>query len=309
MKVGLSALCLVASLGAAARSEGGDFRCSNGIYIAASRVAALTRAREAFFANLRTARIGTVFFYGVREAEDPAMLSFIDSLRKAVPGVKIAAMVGRNACPKSGCVPIRSLREGLLHAAARYWSAGFDAVQIDVEPVASGDSDFPALLKDIRSSKPADKLLSIAGYFVDLPPALQSELKPSPKAAGTLRSWSADYYRSVAQHTDQVMVMNYDTALRSPEAYRRFTAWQVSTLRDLIPTGVEIQFGLPSDVPRRTGFFDSRSETLRAGTSGVEDALKEFPACPSAFGVTIFTEEGMKAEKDWADFSAAFARP
>jgi hypothetical protein len=299
-------LSLGASLAIPASSDAGTIRCSNGIYIAAPRIASLSASSEKFFARLAEASIRDVFFYRIGD-DLPRVVSFAESLRKAVPKVRLVAMLGYDTCPQSRCVKIELLHEKLAGVTARYWSAGFDGVQLDLEPVVSGDAGYPNLLRKIHASKPAGKFVSVAGYFVDPPPDLRSLQKPAPGTRGTLRSWTADYYRRVLAHVDQVMVMNYDTAIRSADAYRRFTSWQVSRIRELAPPNVEIQFGLPSDVPRRTGFYDDSSETLSAGTGGVQDALRGLPACPRDFGVTIFTEEGMKGEPDWIDFASAFA--
>ncbi len=200
----------------------------------------------------------------ISAARSPYAARFVASMHATCPAVTVIAWIGQLLPSWDGMVDLRSsaVRTGLAQAATRFCRAGFDGVQYDLEPVASGDPAFLALLRQSRASMPGC-LLAVAG------PAIQ----PSPAAKQLfhlhlpLPPWSASYYAQVAVLTGEVDAMLYDTGLKRPGDYAEFVADQIRALAQAA-RGVAVRPGLPA-FAGRDSFFDDRVENLRSGLAGV----------------------------------------
>lgn len=166
------------------------------------------------------------------------------------------------------------------------------------------------LLEQTRKVMPKGKVLSIAGYSLELDDKTKQQIVVNPAKAPSLLTWNQAYYKDVMAKVDQVMVMNYDTALRSAKDYAEFTAWQTTKLWGLAAQGpqkINLQIGLPSNVDGRTGLYDRSAENLLNGIAGVQSAFGK-ASCPEGLGVSIYDDTGMNPEL-WKSFQAAFASP
>lgn len=85
----------------------------------------------------------------------------------------------------------------------------FAGVQVNIEPLPTGNADFLILLDKIRQAIPIGKILSVAAYP---PPTLW---QPVPAV-----HWEEKYFRQVAYRVDQLAPMMYDTAIRLPKLYQ-----------------------------------------------------------------------------------------
>lgn len=299
--------------------------CENGLYLTPTWLQATKSDAEVGALVKSVASLGmTQLFLPAKGfgLEQRAGLDRFRAIARGIdPRVRVLAMIGRRVCgqSKEACFDASDAeKQRRLEATATdLWSAGFDGVQIDFEPVPDGDDVFVVILGRLRAARPPGKTLSLAGYFVQPDDANRSRFHPRPQSNAPLLQWTPGYYRRLLALVDQVMVMVYDTALTHPDEYRAFVAWQVSTMLDLVrPNRVGIQIGLPSDVPGRTGLYDRAAENLRTGIDGVAEALHDGGGqCPSGFGITVFAEGGFSPalrqsfRDTWASRRATSAAP
>jgi hypothetical protein len=207
-------------------------------------------------------------------------------LRQALGAqIRFVAMIGRQGRP-----------DQILSLAKALWSAGFDGVQLDYEPLPSGSPLLPTTLKLLRENKPSDAIVSVAMYMVQHP--LLREPKPD---APQLRVWDPTYISMLVPLVDDVMVMNYDSNLEERSEYVALTAAQTAAFDRLVGAApVRLNIGLISNVSGRKGLHDRAVENLAAGLEGVRRA---WPRCPPGRGVTVFTVAGATGD-DWAEIGA-----
>jgi len=295
------------------------FSCRNGAYIAVDWVQKEKNSDEinAYVTRLRSANIHDYFVFanGFKSEQHIVRLAnFLNHARSSDPELRIYAMIGRRLCgeSKQKCVDIADQKQqsSLAGRAKALWDAGFDGVQLDLEPVVSGSTELVSILSQVRAEKPHGKTLSLAGYLVASDRDTSSIAKPRARPASDLPilSWSRAYYERLIGLIDHVMLMNYDTAIRDPVEYRTFTAWQTREIQKIASAkSIKVQVGLPSNVPGRKGLFDRKAENLTSGSLGITDALLETGSeCPKDFGVAIFTVDGLTPDmlsafvKSWA---------
>jgi len=82
-------------------------------------------------------------------------------------------------------------------------------VQINIEPLTSGDTNFLQLLYELRTKLPKGKLLAVAAY-------------PPPTRWHPYEDvhWDEKYFGEVAGRSDQLAVMMYGVGERVPETYQ-----------------------------------------------------------------------------------------
>ncbi len=79
--------------------------------------------------------------------------------------------------------------------------------------MTNGEADFLTLLDEIRTVLPKEKLISVAAY----PPP--TRFQPFEDV-----HWSRDYFAQVSRHSDQMVVMMYDTGLQKMKLYQHLMA-------------------------------------------------------------------------------------
>lgn len=193
------------------------------------------------------------------------------------------------ASPRWRAALSRSVRQ-LLTAHPRL--AG---VQVNVEPWPSGDPGGLRLLEELRAALPPGKILSVAAY----PP-------PTRLHPGLEVHWTSEYYQQVAQRTDQVAVMLYDTALvlRKPYIWL-MRAW---TREVLDGAGrARVLLGVPAYEDRGVGWHSPDVENIPVALTGIHRALDGYGAeLPASYqGVAIYSEWEM-TEAKWRDLGQGF---
>lgn len=168
-------------------------------------------------------------------------------------------------------------------------------VQINVEPLESGDKDFLNFLKQIHSALPKDKLLSIAAY----PPP--TRWQPFPDV-----HWDEKYFHEVAKRSDQLAVMMYDTSIRFPKIYEavmaRWTAEVVSWSE-----GKPVLLGIPTYDDQGVDYHKPNVENIRTALLGIHRGLAAVPLATNYQGVAIYCEWETDVT-EWSYFDSHFVK-
>ena len=163
-------------------------------------------------------------------------------------------------------------------------------VQLNIEPLPSGDRDFLTLLDELRAALPPGKLLSIAAY----PPP--TRWHPHHDV-----HWDESFFLEIAKRSDQLAVMMYDTALQHPKLYRKLMAdWTEEILRWAGEKPVLL--GVPTYADEGVGYHDPETENLANALSGIHSGLQRFARLPRNYhGVAIYChwETSAGAWKTW----------
>ncbi len=169
-------------------------------------------------------------------------------------------------------------------------------VQLNVEPMTSGDANFLVLLDELRSALPKEKLLSIAAY-------------PPPTRWHPFEDvhWSEDYFRQVARRSDQMAVMMYDTALRVPKLYQRLIAdWTGEVLA--WSESKPVLLGLPTYDDAGVEYHYPDVESMRNALLGIHRGLSRRPLPTNYQGVAIYCEWETDTN-EWNYFGEHFLKP
>lgn len=168
-------------------------------------------------------------------------------------------------------------------------------VQLNLEPMRSGDADFLTLLETVRSQMPPDKLLSVAAY----PPP--TRWHPYPDV-----HWEQSYFREVARRCDQLAVMMYDTALRSPKLYERLMADWTSEILEW-SEGKSVLLGVPTYEDADSGYHHPGAEDLACALRGIHAGLMRAPLPAHYQGLAVYCD-WETGEQEWLLFRERFAR-
>jgi hypothetical protein len=171
---------------------------------------------------------------------------------------------------------------------------GFAGVQINIEPLTSGDKDFLVLLEQLHASLPKGKLLSVAAY----PPPTRWQ----PQADV---HWDENYFREVARRCDQLAVMMYDTGLRVPKIYEHLMAhWTVETLA--WSEGRPVLLGIPTYDDPGVEYHNPKVENLRTALLGIHKGLGTSPTS-NYQGVALYCEWETDVD-EWSHFQSHFMK-
>ena len=256
------------------------------------------RAYAELVTRLRRHRITDVFFHvGPLEPDGtlpperfPAAARLLREIRDRSAVIRRQAWIGQREKRGGGPLDLTdpSVRKNIVGSAVSLLHLGFDGIHYNIEPVASGDADFLALLDDTRAlTRDRGRVLSVAGNGVEPMPGLAWLVGLTGKGIGL---WTASYFSAVAERADQIAVMNYETGLPTDWLYGNLVAWQTRTLRPLAVGRATLFMGLPSYEERRLS-FDPTAENLRSGLRGIRIGLSDALAEDIAdFGVAVYAD-------------------
>ena len=165
----------------------------------------------------------------------------------------------------------------------------FAGVQINIEPMPSGDADFLRLLDELRPVM-ANRILSVAAY----PPPTRWHRFPEVH-------WNLSYLNRVARHCDQLAVMMYDTAIPLEKFYiHLMTDWTRQSVGAVGPTGCKLLLGIPAYEDADVGYHHPRVENIRSALRGIaaSDRKNEID------GIAVYCEWEMDETKwqCWREF-------
>lgn len=160
-------------------------------------------------------------------------------------------------------------------------------VQLNIEPMPTGNTDFLILLDELRQAMPDGKILSVAAY----PPP--TRWHPIPDV-----HWDESYYRQVAHRADQLAPMMYDTAIKLPKFYQNLMLkWTSEVLEWSGDT--QILLGVPVYDDAGVGYHSPKVENLKNALLGIHAGLKRFRPLPKNYsGIAIYCEWEMD-QKEW----------
>lgn len=169
----------------------------------------------------------------------------------------------------------------------------FAGVQINIEPLTSGDTNFLALLDELRLKRPPGKILSVAAY-------------PPPTRWHPYEDvhWEEAYFREVARRSDQLAVMMYDAAQKVPKFYQRLMAdWTEEVLA--WSEGKDVLLGVPTYDDAGVGYHDPKVENMRNAILGIHRGLSRRSIPTNYQGVAIYCE-WETSEGEWRWFKDHF---
>ena len=167
-------------------------------------------------------------------------------------------------------------------------------VQINIEPMPSGNDSFLYLLEELKAAMPDGKILSVAAY----PPP--TRWHPFPDV-----HWEEAYYREVAKRSDQMAPMMYDTSLKKQKLYHQLMAsWTEDVLE--WAEGTPTLLGLPAYEDAGVGYHDPKVENLQNALRGIHAGLLRYDTLPTHYqGTAIYCEWEMTDEK-WRVYKSEF---
>lgn len=169
-------------------------------------------------------------------------------------------------------------------------------VQVNIEPMPSGDADFLTLLRELRRALPPGKLLSVAAY----PPP--TRWHPFPEV-----HWDKAYFQKVAAEADQLAVMMYDTGIRVPKRYQQvLRTWTAQVLDWSAPA--EVLLGVPDYDDVGVGYHHPEAGNLPNALLGVHAGLSDRASRPEHYaGVAIYSEWQTDPD-EWQTWTKEFLR-
>ena len=162
-------------------------------------------------------------------------------------------------------------------------------VQVNIEPMPSGDVDFLRLLEELRPVTVGRKLC-VAAY----PP-------PTRWHPVSDVHWDLDYIRQVASYCDQLAAMMYDTAIPLEKYYiALMKKWTRELSEAVQTTGCELILGIPAYEDADVGYHHPKVENLSSALKGISAAK---PGDPIK-GIAIYCEWEMNASKwdEWRKY-------
>ncbi len=155
-------------------------------------------------------------------------------------------------------------------------------VQVNIEPLPSGNPDFLLLLDELRPVLKG-RILGVAAY----PP-------PTRWHPHTNVHWELPYLAEVAKRSDQLAVMMYDTAIKLEKFYTHLmTQWTQELQTTLEGGDCKLLLGLPAYEDAASGYHHPRVENLTSALAGIQAAK------PSGnyIGCAIYCEWEMTPDK------------
>jgi hypothetical protein len=215
--------------------------------------------------------------------------AFLAEIKRIAPEIRVIPWTGGNL-GSDVRLEDEAQRRAFAEHARRLVALGADGVQLNVEPLPSWAPGFRELLREVKAAI-GERILSIAAY----PPP--TPLHPYPDV-----HWELPFLRDVCMDADELAVMAYDTAVRSPPVFAdlisRWTRELVATLPPPSAGGCEWLMGVPT-YDDDTGYHRPDVETIEHSLAGIVAGLRTAPAPEHFRGVAIYASFTTDARK-WA---------
>jgi hypothetical protein len=204
--------------------------------------------------------------------------AFLAEIRRIAPEIRVIPWTGGNLGTDVR-LEDETQRRAFAEHARRLVALGADGVHLNVEPLPSWSPGFRELLREVKAAI-GDRALSIAAY----PPP--TPLHPFPDV-----HWELPFLRDVCMDADELAIMAYDTAVRSPPIFRdlisNWTRELVATLPPPSAGGCEWLMGVPT-YDDDTGYHRPDVETIEHSLEGIISALRGIERPEHFRGVAIY---------------------
>jgi hypothetical protein len=192
------------------------------------------------------------------------MRRFLEVRSRIAPELKVLPWIGGVRVgykrSRSGTLDLSDLgqRQRIVAECRGLMDEGFDGIHLNVEPVGDGNVELLALLRALRSALGPTGILSL------------SAIRPGPVALPGAPNffWTPEYYTRVADLSDQIVVMAYDTALPTPALYRRYMAYASESVTSSLlasQSHAHVLLGVPT--------YEKKSLMHRAGVETLDNAI------------------------------------
>jgi hypothetical protein len=268
---------------------------------------------DALAARLRQSGIRDVYVHSgpfeadgtLRAGKYPNAANFLKWWREKLPGVRVSAWLGQVVEDGvSGSLDLAdpATRTKIVAGAKALSDLGFDGVHYDFEPVPDGDRSFLDVLTQTRQAI-GTKLLSTATQQIEPLPGMRFPLR---LIVGHDKYWTPGYFRQVADLTDQVAIMTYDSWTPLPSLYGGHVVRQTTLAMGLVPEDKTILIGAPAYHDHIVGLSDF-AESVAAAADGARLALTE-DGPRSNLGLALYVDFAA-TEEDWKEYETAWVRP
>ena len=227
------------------------------------------------------------------------MRAFLATARRVAPEMKVLPWVGglRTGYRRTriGSLTLADLRQRqrIVAECRGLVDEGFHGIHLNVDHVDSGNVEFLALLRALRTAVGPRSLLSL------------SAIRPGPISVPGAPNffWTTEYYARVGALADQIVVMAYDTALPTPALYRRYLSYAASSVtRTLVGASsrARVLVGIPTyDATKLMHREDV--ETPENALLGVVAGLRGLGAGGTFEGVALYAE-WTTDDAEWATY-------
>ena len=167
-------------------------------------------------------------------------------------------------------------RDEFIQQLGILYAAGVKGIHLNIEPIHDNREAYVDLLREIRERFDGNFFVSHATV----------RIAPMGIAGSAMKDdfWSRDFYRAAMQHSDQTVLMGYNTALPSAKIYRAYMGHQTGKLLDWASDieGHQILIGIPcyEGISRVS---NPRVENIPNAIAGISSALISRPSLPSHF--------------------------
>ena len=228
------------------------------------------------------------------------------ALKSRVPGIVVLAWLGQLSAasgePANETVNLDdpSVRQEIAESAAYFTGTlGFDGVHYDIEPMINNSPRFLDLLDVTRGAIGPAKILSTSAPMWAPNAHVAEWLRTTVgKGAGY---WTSYYYAAVATHVDQLVVMDYNTALPNGALYALDVKQQTQNILAAVRAATrapQVLIGLPTYHENSFWFHDA-AENPTNGLTGVIAGLNS-DARPAPFAGVALYRYATTGSGDWS---------
>lgn len=232
----------------------------------------------------------------------PRAVDFLKWWREELPKVRVSAWLGQKV---DGTLDLddAASRQRVLDGARAIMALGFDGVHYNFEPIGDGDTEFLDLLTQTRAIV-GKGLLSTSTPQIEPFPLT----RPAARAVlGHDKYWSPDYFRQVANLTDQVAIMTYDSYLPFPAVYGGYVVRQSTLALELVPEEKTLLIGAPAYHDHGPSWADE-AESVEKAARGARLALTSYGKPRERFGLALYVDFAATKE-DWAEYDKFWFKP
>lgn len=268
---------------------------------------------DALAVRLRGTGIGDVYVHSgpldydgtLRPDRYPQARDFLKWWRERLPEVRVSAWlgqkVGEDDDPRLDLADPRT-RERIVTGARALIDLGFDGIHYDFEPVPDGSEAFLSMLRETRQAI-GTKSLTTATQQIEPLPGLRH---PARLAIGHDKYWSPDYFRRVAELTDQVAIMTYDSGTPLQSLYGGFVVRQAELAMGLVPEDRTLLIGAPAYHDHGVPWGDA-VESVAAAAEGTRLALTGHGP-RTEIGLALYVDFDA-TEEDWKEYRTSWVDP